>query len=238
MTPNGILAICSENELRRLSLRDFIGRTMTEEETRHIFELCDAFWLHDGGNSRPHVELTTGKCSDGFVDVLRVIRYTNLCEIFAAELLKVVRRRYEGPIDWVVGSDHASAALSHSVATIVGCQHDFTEKGPDKMQIWKRFTIQPHEIVLQVEELMTTSATLRKVREGIQSGNPTAVRFAPVVAVLIHRSSVYEVNESPAVYLAHYDINIWEPEDCPLCKAGSERLRPKQNWAKLTRAIE
>ena len=36
------------------------------------------------------------------------------------------------------------------------------------------------------------------------------------------------------VYLVHFDIKTWEPADCPLCKAGSKRLRPKQYWQELT----
>jgi hypothetical protein len=60
------------------------------------------------------------------------------------------------------------------------------------------------------------------------------VTFAPVVGVLVHRSDVYEVEGAPVIYLAHYDISVWDPVDCPLCARGSKRLRPKQHWAELT----
>jgi hypothetical protein len=81
---------------------------------------------------------------------------------------------------------------------------------------------------------MTTAGTLMAVREGIRRGNPSPVKFASVVGVLVHRSDVYEIEGAPVVYLAHYDIKVWDPSDCPLCAAGSKRFRPKQNWAKLT----
>jgi len=34
----------------------------------------------------------------------------------------------------------------------------------------------------------------------------------------------------------NYEKEVWatEPENCPLCKKGSARYRPKQNWKKLT----
>ena len=182
----------------------------------------------------PHAELTSGKCSNGFVDVLRVLQYPNLCELLACQLVMKLEATYRGPIHWAVGSDHAGATISYAVANWLLAKHAFTEKGLDKTQLWKRFVIEPEEVVLQVEDLVTTLGTLRAVREGIRQGNPHPVTFAPVVLTLVHRSDVYEFEGAPIVYLAHYDIQTRSPEECPLCKAGSVRLRPKENWAKLT----
>lgn len=238
-----VLAIRSISDLRRLSRYSFENHTLTPEEVTHILKLCDAIWIHSGDPKDPHVELTSGKCSNGFVDVLCALRYTNVCEICGHQLVKKIEATlwpdegdgdYDGIIDWAIGSDHAGAAISHSVATFLGVQHDFTEKGPNKTQVWKRFPIQPGEAVLQVEDLMTTALTMLAVRQGIREGSVYSVDFAPVVATLVHRSKVYEIEESPVIYLVHYDIDDWEPADCPLCKAGSERLRPKQNWDMLT----
>jgi len=211
---------------------------MSSGEFTQLAKLADALWLHSGNPSDPHAELTSGKCSNGFVDVLRLLRFTNICEMASEALVKVIEHHplFREGIDWVVGSDHAGAAFSHSMATWWGGQHDFTSKGPDKTQIWNRFVIQPDEIVLQVEELVTTTGTLQAVREGICAGNPTPVKFAPLVATLVHRSSVYEFEGAPIVYFVHYDIEVWEPDQCPLCKEGSKRLRPKQNWRELTTA--
>lgn len=224
-------------ELRTLTCGDFPGR-MTPAEFRHIFEVCGALWLHLRNPKAPHAELTSGKCSNGFVDVLRVLRYTNLCEIMADQTVKKCLHLCDaGKFDWVIGSDHAGATFSYAVAKNLGAQHDFTEKGEGKSQKWKRFEIQPGEIVLQVEELVTTTGTLEEVRKGIREGNPHKVQFAPFVLVLVHRSKADTFENTPIVSFIHYDIEVWEPENCPLCKAGSERIKPKQNWARLTARI-
>lgn len=226
--------------LRKLSSRDFTDCSLTEEEITHIFKLCDALWLHSGNPADPHAELTSGKCSNGFVDVLRALRYTNICEIMATMLVRKLEDEYEyyekhhGWIDWVIGSDHAGAAFSHSVATRLSAQHDFTEKGPEKTQIWKRFTIAPDEVVLQVEELVTTAGTLEAVRAGLRRGNSYPVKFAQVVMTLVHRSQLTHFEGAEILYLVHYDIDVWDPTECPLCKAGSPRYRPKTHWKELT----
>ncbi|MFC1595211.1 hypothetical protein ACFL3E_02175 [Patescibacteria group bacterium] len=237
-----LLEITCVDDLWDLNVPDYYSdRDISEDELSHIFTLCDALWLHSGDPKQPHAELTSGKCSDGFVDVLRVLCFTNLCEIFGNMLVNNFRRYMGSQLkttnaDWVIGSDHAGADLSHSVALELLSKHDFTEKGPDKTQVWKRFTIQPEEVVLQVEELITTTKTLRAVREGIRNGNPYPVQFTPVVMTLVHRSDTYEFEGFPILYGIHYDIKTWEPKECPLCAQGSKRMRPKtiEGWAKLT----
>lgn len=231
----GSLVGLSIEHLRMLHETEVCYRDLTIAEYRHILEACDALWLHDGKPSSPHAELTSGKCSSGFVDVLRMLRYTNLCDIMAGQLVRQLLKRYDGPIDWVIGSDHAGATLSYAVAARLNAQHDFTEKGPDKTQVWKRFEIAPDEVVLQVEELVTTTSTLQAVRAGIRAGNPHPVQFAPYVLTLVHRTYLTTFEDEPILFAAHYDIKTWTPEECPLCKEGSPRLRPKQNWAELTR---
>jgi len=212
----------------------FSGIEITQEEFVAIFQMCDAFWMHSGDPKDPHAELTSGLCSNGFIDCLRALSYTGICQGMASQLVDRLYRRYNGHIGWVVGSDHAGAAFSKDVANVLGARHDFTEKGPDKTQLWKRLVIPEGEVVLQIEELMTTSGTTMAVRNGIREGNPNPVTFAPVVAVLVHRSDVQEIEGSPVVYPFHFDIWTAKPEDCPLCAAGSKRLRPKANWAELT----
>ncbi len=210
------------------------------EDVTRILEQRDALWIHSGNPKDPHAELTSGKCSDGFVDVLRALRYTDDCMLLAEGLVTLLRKNYSGPVDWVVGSDHAGAALSHSVAILFHAKHDFTEKKEElgdgemvKEQLWRRFEIKPGDMVLQVEDLITTTGTLLRVRQGIRAGNHSSVRFVPFSLVLVHRSDVYEIEGEPILYLAHYDIRTWEPADCPLCRAGSKRLRPKKSWAEL-----
>ncbi len=238
MAREEVLAINTIEDLRELTWRD-IDRNITEQEISHIFRLCDSLWLHSGNPADPHAELTSGKCSNGFVDTLRVLCYTNLCELLAYQMIQKINggARHLGK-EWVIGSDHAGADFSHGVATWLNAKHEFTEKGPNKSQLWQRLTIEPDEVVIQAEELVTTTTTLKAVREGIRAGNAKQpVRFAPFVATLVHRSKECEFEGWPIKYLVHYDIETWDgPETCPLCKQGSKRLRPKTggNWAELT----
>lgn len=240
------------NYLRKIRFVEFPTspnrhRSITDEEFDHIFRTCDALWLHSGDPKDPHAELTSGKCSNGFVDTLRVLRYTALCKLMAEQLKRRMIQemakiappsfldlKSDFTFDWAIGSDHASAVFAYEIVRNWECQYDFTEKGDGKTQVWQRFLIQPNEVVLQIEELVTTLKTLTEVRKGIRAGTPTPVKFAPFVFALVHRSHEYEFEGTPIHYVRHYDINSWDQKDCPLCAAGSERIKPKANWAKLT----
>jgi orotate phosphoribosyltransferase len=234
-----VLQLNRADELLGVSRHDFASfGEVTSEEFDHMLHLCDALWLHSGDPSAPHVELTSGKCSDGFVNTLRLLKYPNISMILADVMAKIYRAH--DPLnrkpDWVIGSDHAGATFSQNVALQLRAKHEFTEKGPDKTQLWKRETIGADELVVQQEELVTTLKTLDEVRKGIISGNAHPVTFGYASMTLVHRSSSYEFEGKPILYFRHYDIQTWEPEECPLCAAGSPRLRPKQHWAELTAA--
>ncbi|HVV14897.1 MAG TPA: hypothetical protein VHD55_00620 [Candidatus Paceibacterota bacterium] len=223
-------------ELRKLQVDDF-GVLMSRAEFDHILETCQALWLHSGKPQDPHALLTSLRHSDGFVDTLRMLRYANLCMIMAQQVVLRLQECYDDRVDWVIGSDHAGATLSFAVAYLLGAKHDFSEKDPknDKKQIWKRFEIEPGEVVLQVEELVTTTQTLHAVRDAIRAGNSTPVQFAPIVMTLVHRSDTLEFEGGPIGHVVHYDIKSWTAEECPLCAGGSKVLPPKKNWLELTR---
>lgn len=224
----------TEQGLHSVSWIDYTNKRLTEPEFREMLEAAEAHWIHNGDPAMPHAQLTTGWCSDGFIDTLRALCYANVCYVAAQALARSIRDVYAGPIDWVIGSDHAGAVFSQNVALWLNAKHDFTEKGPEKAQEWKRFKIKPDEVVLQVEELMTTSDTFSRVRKGVREGNDVPVIFAPVAGVLVHRSSVHKIEDTDIVSFAHYDITVWEPDKCPLCAKGSKRILPKKNWAELT----
>lgn len=220
--------------LRLVRPRPAAGRLLRPEEITHVLQLTDALWLHSGDPEQPHAVLASGLCSNGFVDTLRALRYSNICHLLAQQLVQKMEAAYSGPVDWVVGSDHASATFSHAVAIWLGAQHDFTEKGSDKTQLWKRFTIGPEERVLHVEDLMTTGSTTDAVRAGLLGAHPYPVCFAPVLGVLVDLLGAETYDGSQVVSLVQYEIEKWEPERCPLCARGSKRLPAKTNWAELT----
>jgi len=219
---------------------------LSEEGILNIFEACDASWLHDGNPEKPHAELTSGMCSNAFFDCLRVLKYPKLNELLAQQLVRKMQESAGiGHVDWVIGSAYAAITFSSEVAKIFGAQHGFVEKDPSdpsgKRMVWRRMTIPQYATVLQVEELITTFGTTQEVRRAILEGNSEQITFFKTIGALVHRPpklrDFYEDNYGNALHIvALIEKEVWavKPEDCPLCKAGSPRYRPKTHWKELT----
>ena len=229
--------------LMKLEPELFKNIPLSQEIILSWFEACDAVWLHNGDPTKPHAELTSGMCSNGFFDCLRVLCHPNLNEILAYELAK--RMVKEGladfeRVDWVIGSPYAAITFSYEVAKALDATHMFCEKDPadpkGKKMLWKRLTIPESATVLQIEELITTSGTMQEVRRAIKEGNEYPVNFLPVVGTLAHRPPKLPVDYGEQQVVALVEKEIWAvpPEECPLCKAGSVRYRPKTHWRELT----
>ncbi|MBL7142457.1 MAG: hypothetical protein ISS83_02290 [Candidatus Pacebacteria bacterium] len=210
------------------------------DEILYWFDLCDAAWIHDGDPKKPHAELTSGMCSNGFFDCMRVLKYPNLAEILAKQLAKELKNQGISTPDWVIGSAYATITFSYEVAKAFGAVHGFVEKDPvdlkGKNMLWARMKIPAGAKVLQIEELITTSGTMTEVRRAVEEGNGEPVNFLPIVGALVHRPPKLPADYGDRKVIAVIEKEIWAvyPKDCPLCKAGSQRYRPKTHWLELT----
>lgn len=205
------------------------------------FDVCDAYWLHSGDSKDPHAELHSGMCSNGFFDCLRVLKYVNLSDILASQMARRITAVIEyQKVDWVIGSPMAGITFSHDVARALGASTSmFTEKDPEQKgkMLWKRVAIPEGDTVLQIEELTTTSKTLNAVKEAVDSGNPNSVNWLPYVGIFVHRPPKLPVDsygDRKVIPLIETEVWAVDPSECPLCKAGSVRYRPKTHWKELT----
>ncbi len=231
--------LTTKYDIAHLHIRFFDDKILSAEEILHVFDICDAGWMHDGDPKRPHAELTSGLCSNGFFDCLRVLCYPKLCEVLAVQLAnRLPRGQMPEKVDWVVSSSYAAITFGHEVAKILCAQFGFTEKDQNdpKKQVWRRMAIPKDSTVLQVEELITTSGTFKEVRQAIQEGNAEPVNFLPVVGDLVHRPPKLPADYGDLKVIALIEREVWavDPSECDLCKAGSVRYRPKTHWKELT----
>jgi orotate phosphoribosyltransferase len=205
-----------------------------------VMEKCDGIWMHNGDFANAHAELTSGKCSNGFFNCLKALKYINLNEIFAYHLAARIRQEIgDMPVDWVIGSPMAGITFSYAVARYLGAGIQmFTEKDSEVKgrMLWKREVIPEGDSVLQIEELITTSQTLNEVQNAIERDNPHPVNWIPLIGVFVHRPSKLPVAHYGGRKLVSlFEREIWAVEPpCKLCENGSVRYRPKTNWRELT----
>ena len=147
-----------------------IGR----DEVFDLFEHESAIWFFDyhGDPLAPHAELTSGLCSDGFINCRLVLCNPAWVALIASRLVELAKMCDVGKPDWVVGSAYSAIVLSYEVARLMGAKHGFVQKSETdpKTMVWPNLSITEGATVLQCEELITTSGTRAKVRDAIDKG--------------------------------------------------------------------
>jgi len=211
-----------------------VGRS--QKNYINLFKICDAIWSYNGNPQSPHVLLTSGYHSDGYVNCPNVLKFPNLKRILAKRLVKkFLKLISKSRVDYVVSSAMAAIPFGDEVASLLNAAFIYCEKEKG-IQKLKRFKIPDKARILQVEELITSLKTTRQVKKAILENNPRInwieINGKPVVLALIHRPPKLPI-EYPnynIISLIELEIHNWKPEKCPLCKAGSQPLKPKENW--------
>jgi orotate phosphoribosyltransferase len=199
---------------------------------KKVFEDYGAIWIHNGDPKRPHALLTSGLHSDGFVNCTKVTQNPNVLEDAVSQGLS--QQLSDLRPDWVIGSAFGAITFAHAVAHHLGARAGFTEKEGDAMKL-ARFEIEPSETVLVVEDTISTGGSTKKTIEGIRSAGVPDEQILPYIIALVNRSGSEKLAERKIRALLTPVIHAWAPADCPLCKAGSQPVRPKANWNELTR---
>ena len=230
----GLEGIKRERKIRTLTERD-IG--YGQQDYIDLFKICNAIWMHNGNPQGPHTQLVSGLHSDGYINCSEVLKHTNLKIILARRLIEKLRQEktlWKWNFDYVISSSMAAITIGDTVATLSGASFIYTEKETGK-QVLKRFKIPEGAVVLQIEELITTLETTRKVTNAILYNPVDFVQDENgkiIVGTIVHRPEKLPITyESYKVIpLIELEIHNWKPESCPLCRSGSPALKPKSNW--------
>ncbi len=215
---------------------------LSKSQISGVFKRLNAGWVHDGNPKNPHAVLTSGLCSNAYFNVSQIASNSIAMQVLAYNLSRKIVPRIGGEDIVVVGSAYAGIIPSFMVALCLGARHMYTKKGPNGEMVWTgRFSIPKGAYVLQVEDLITTFKTTEAVRRVIIAGNKNPVKFYPFVATIVHRPAKlpteYYFDEEKIEIISLLEKEVWAvpQEECPLCKKGSKRLKPKEHWEELTK---
>lgn len=211
-----------------------------------------ALWIHDGNPKRPHALLTSGNHSNGFFNSGLVCEDPLLLAEACHDLAFILRSQADiRLINRVVGPAMGAIAIAHCIAWSINrlsnrapenrCLSSYTEKivvGDFERQILKRTTMRPSEVVLTVEDVITTGGSVERTATAVTEAKG---ELFPFILTLVNRSGLTEVNGHKIVALIDQPMPMWHPiEGCPLCKQGSQAIRPKgtENWTALNANYE
>jgi orotate phosphoribosyltransferase len=177
-----------------------------------------------GAYLQGHFRLTSGLHSGEYLQCALVLRHPEAAErlgrMLAEELLKTTGEK----IGVVVSPAVGGLIIGHEVARALGTPFLFTERDPEtrKMLLRRGFTVQPGEMAVVVEDVITTGGSTQDVIEVLQAGGVTVAAAGSIIDRSGGRADV----GVPRVALATLQVATHHADECPLCRQGIPVVKP------------
>src|SRR5438477_10840197 len=186
--------------------------TLTERQTLELYE-------RTGALMRGHFRLTSGLHSDVYLQSALVLQHPEHAAALGAALAAPFRST---GATTVLAPAIGGILVAHEVARALGARALFTERENDAMALRRGFTLTPGERCLVVADVITTGGSTREVVECVRASGGAVVG----VGSLIDRSGGAAAFDVKRAALATVSATTWPPESCPLCKSGSQAIKP------------
>ena len=186
--------------------------TLSERQTLELYEKTGALM-------RGHFRLTSGLHSDIYLQSALVLQYPEHAAALGTALAAAFRA--DGA-QTVLAPAIGGILVAHEVARALGVRALFSEREGGIMRLRRGFALAAGERCLVVEDVITTGGSTREVVQCVEDLGAGVVG----VGSLIDRSGGAAAFTVKRVALATVSATTWAPEVCPLCKAGSQAIKP------------
>lgn len=185
---------------------------LTKEDILKIFKDTEA--LLEG-----HFILTSGLHSNAYFQCAKVFQYPWHAETLCREISD--HFRYQR-IDVVVSPAVGGIVFGQEIARLLGVRSIFAERVEGQMTLRRGFQISPGERVLLAEDVTTTGGSVKEVMKAVEKAGGDIV----AVTAVVDRSGGRAEFGVPYFSLFQMEVTNYEPDTCPLCKAGSIAEKP------------
>lgn len=168
-----------------------------------------------------HFKLTSGYHSQYYLQCARLLQYPNLTYQLISELPEIIGEKILGSVDTVISPAIGGIQFGYLLAYKLNKKMIFAERKSEKMEIRRGFEIKKGERFIVAEDVITTGGSVKEIID-ICNSNGAVVE---AVVSMVNRSTGIDFNV-PYYYLVKFDIDKYDPKNCPLCKKGIELYYP------------
>lgn len=171
------------------------------------------------GLLKGHFCLTSGLHSDTYFQCAKLYQYPDIVETMAKELAKKLSTI---EFDTIVAPAIGAVIFGYEVARQCKKRNLFVERKDGIMQLRRGYSLNKGEKVVIIEDVITTARTIFETKEAIKDFGVEAAGVGCIVdrtqGKLNDQFKIYSLLQSSPV--------TYDPQDCPLCKAGIELVKP------------
>jgi orotate phosphoribosyltransferase len=166
-----------------------------------------------------HFRLTSGLHSPGYMQCALVLQHPASAEAFGRAIADRVRSL---GVQAVLSPALGGIVIGQEVGRALGVRALFAERQDGALTLRRGFTLDQGERVLVVEDVVTTGGSTRETIAVARAAGAAVVGAASIV----DRRGGNQSLDVPYVALATVSFPTYQPDDCPLCKAGSPAVKP------------
>ncbi len=181
-----------------------------------------------------HFKLSSGNHSQFYLQSAKVLEDPKTAKLLADELAKQIQKSGL-EIDTVCAPALGGLIAGFALATALDVRSIFAERVDGKMTVRRGFEIKPGEKVLMCEDIITTGGSAMEAASVVKELGGEIVGVAALAnRGFCHRDGSDVTTKAncklpqdiPFFALADFTFEMYAPEECPLCKDGSEAIKP------------
>ncbi len=184
-----------------------------------------ALFTQTGAYLHGHFRLTSGLHSAEYLQCAKVLAHPEFAERLGRELASLIKVvAPEVNIEVVVAPAIGGIVIGHEVARALGARSLFTERdaATNAMTLRRGFEIEPGELAVVIEDVITTGGSTQEVVRVLQAAGAEVVAAGSIIDRSGGRADV----GVPRVSLQTIEPLTYQPEVCPLCRAGEPIVKP------------
>lgn len=181
-----------------------------------------------------HFKLSSGNHSRFYLQSAKVLEDPKTAKLLADALAReIVKSGLE--IDTVCAPALGGLIAGFALATALERRSIFAERVNGEMALRRGFEVKEGERVLICEDIITTGGSAMEAAAAIESLGGKVVGFAALAnrgfcrrqgTTLEPKPNCKLPKEAPFFALEDFTFEMYEPDNCPMCKEGSEAIKP------------
>ncbi len=169
-----------------------------------------------------HFKLTSGKHSEWYFEKIRLIEKPRVLEKIVDLLVEKIRRE-QPDFDYVVSPAYGAIAIGFLAALKLCKNFAFSQRIEEKMGFRSGWAGLDGSRAVIVEDILTTGGSVQEVVECLKE---KGVTVAGVYVLVDRTAGGVPIDGKPVGSLLPLKVEAFEPEACPLCRAGVPLVKP------------
>ncbi|MEA1916259.1 MAG: orotate phosphoribosyltransferase [Campylobacterota bacterium] len=181
-----------------------------------------------------HFKLSSGNHSGVYLQSAKVLEDPKTANLLATALAKQIKESGI-KIDTICAPALGGLIAGYALAQALNVRYIFAERVDGEMTIRRGFEVSKDEKVLICEDIITTGGSALEAANAVEALGGDVVAYAALAnrGFCKRENSKTEAKQNcklpknlPLFALEDFTFEMYEPDNCPLCKDGSIAIKP------------